>query len=791
MVREISQALMQKNKQSGGCGIPMPNLLPCYKYLKISLLLIVITIFSSSNAFSQQDIGPKKDLFVIDQILINGVKKIEKEAILEKINSRPTMMLDNYLLKRDIQKIYDLKFFDSVEAHHEVVGGKNILIFKVKERPIITKISFEGNDEISDDDLKGQVKTKEFSISDINSIKADILAIQKHYEEKGFYLASVNYELKKSTDENVDLIFNIQEFDKVRVKKIIFIGTKAFQDAELKDIMETREEGLFSFMSNSGNFKEINFNTDIERIKYFYKSKGYLQVNVGTPEITVSEDKKWVFITVKVVEGPSFSINNVTFQGEKLFTEQELREKIESKEGLTYSEDTLRKDIQKLTEMYQDEGYAFANVLRTLQIVPGENKVDVEFSFEKGKIAYFGKIKIIGNTKTRDKVVRRELKIREGVKFSGTDLRNSKENVNRLGFFEPNSVVFNTVTRTNRDDILDVEISLKERNTGQISLGAGYSTASGEFFQASIAQNNFRGLGQNLSFSVSHAKTNQTFNLSFTEPYLFDTQWTAGGDAFLTDNQQSDSFRYKKKGFDARIGYPIFEFTRLFLTYKLENINITNLNDPTVDTATENGNASSIQTTLIYDKRDNKFEPKNGHYLSLSSEYAGIGGDKKWFKNELDTRYFKNLIGDLVFRSRIYGGKIDHVNDYPIPRTERFTLGGPKNLRGYNYEDIGPRGKVVDSLGRTRYFNTGGSFAAFTTLELEHPLAREAGLKWVLFFDAGDAGQYSDFKLHKDYGFGFRWFSPIGVLRFEFGYPIDPSPENEGSKFHFDIGQLF
>lgn len=764
------------------------------------LKITVLNLFLSALVFTgslqaQEDLGPRNNLFKIHKVLIQGVKKVEKEAILEKISSKEGMVLDNYVLRKDIQKIYSLKYFEAVEAHQKIEKGKNYLIFKVKEKPIITTITLEGNNDIDDDDLVAQIKTKEFSILDINTIKVDVGALQKHYEEKGYYLASIDYEVKKISKENVELIFKIQEFDKVKVKKVIFLGNKAFSDNELKDIMETREEGLFSFMSNSGNFKEFNFNTDIERMKYFYKTKGYLQINIGTPEITVSEDKKWVFITIKVMEGPQFSINNINYQGEVLFPETEINEKISLKNGDIYSEERLRKDIQLLTEMYQDEGYAFANVLRTLRVVPGENKVDVEFSFEKGKIAYFGSIKIVGNTKTRDKVVRRELKIREGVKFSGTDLRRSKENVNRLGFFEPKSIVFNTITRKGRDDVLDVEISLKERNTGQISLGAGYSTATGEFFQGSIAQNNFRGLGQNLAFSISHSKTNQTFNLSFTEPYFLDTKWTAGGDAFLTDNKQSSSFRYKKKGFDVRVGYPIFEFTRLFLTYKWETIKMENVTDPTVDVDTENGVASSIKAAMIHDQRDNKFEPTKGHYIRFSSEYAGLGGDKKWFKNELDGRYFKRLWGDLTFRSRVFGGKIDRVGDKRVPRTEKFTLGGPKNLRGYNFEAIGPEANVLDTTGRLRTFNKGGRFAAFSTIELVHPLAREAGLKWVLFFDAGDAWDDSlgvdAFKLNMDYGFGFRWFSPIGVLRFEFGYPIDPSPEDAGSKFHFDIGQLF
>lgn len=759
-----------------------------FRFVQFLLVFFISLILSDANAI--EDLGPRKNLFKVDDIRVDGLKKVEKEAVLERINVKRGMVLDNYLLRKDIERIYSLKYFDYIEAHQETEGNKNVLRFKVQEKPIVSQIVFEGNDEISEDDLKGQIKTKGFAILDINTIKLDVAALAKHYEDKGFFLAKIDYEIVKKDNENVELVFRISEYDKVRVKKVTFLGNVAFSDEQLKDIMETREEGLFSFMSNSGNYKEFSFQTDIERLKYFYKTKGHLQVNVGTPEITVSEDKKWVFITIKVVEGPQFTVNRITFQGEMLFPSAELIEKIGLKEEQTYSEDQLRKDIQLLTEMYQDEGYAFANVLRTLEVVPGENKVDVEFSFEKGKKAKFGKIIVKGNTKTRDKVVRRELKIKEGEQFSGTALRESKENVNRLGFFEPNSIIFNTVSPPGKDDVLDVEIQVKERNTGQITLGAGYSTATGGFLNASIAQNNFRGLGQNLSFSLTLADTNKTYNLGFTEPYLWDTKWTAGGDIFSTSNEASDSFSYKKEGFDIRVGHPIAEYTRIFVVYKYEDTNIKAVNDPTIDEEVENGLASSVQTSLVYDIRDNKFEPTKGVYASYAIEYAGVGGEKKWLKNEADLRWFKSVYGDLVFRSRVYGSKLEVVDDVAIPRSERFFLGGARNLRGFPYDAVGPKRRVTVD-GRERVFNERSLFAAYTTAELEHPLAREAGLKWVVFFDAGDAGSYDHVKLHKDYGFGLRWFSPIGILRFEWGFPLGEEGKDYGSQFHFDIGQLF
>lgn len=762
-------------------------------------LTLIITFILSFSLFSAElSIGNLQEYFVVDEIIVEGVKKVEPEAILEKIEIKKGMKLTNFGARSDIQRIFSMKYFDSVEFHQETKDKKNTLVIKVKEKPIIAKITFEGNDEINSDDLKDQVKTKEYNILDVNTIKSDLILLQNYYEEKGFYLVTTDYELVKSkTGDGLDLVFKIQEFDKVTVKKITFLGNNEVPDEELKKFMQTQEETLFSGMSGSGNFKEFNFQTDVERLKYIYKTKGYLQVNIGNPVITVSEDKKWLFITIKVTEGPKFDVNNIYFNGELLFTDSELREDLDLKPGDVYNEEKLRLDIQKLTEMYQDKGYAFANVLRTLQIVPGENKVDIVYSFEKGNIAYFGKIIIKGNSKTRDKVIRRELLVHEGMMYSGSLLRKSKENVNRLGFFEQNSVIFNTVSPKGKDDVLNLEISIKERQTGQISLGAGYSTATKAFFQGSIAQNNFRGLGQNLNFNLSLSQSQNTYNLGFTEPYLFDTKWTAGADLYRIQSGLISSFNSEKYGADLRVGYPIFEYTRVFLTLRHEYTKIDNVRNPTVDKDIENGVAATLRTSLRYDRRNNVFEPTDGYYGNIGVEYAGLYGDQKWMKGEAEGRFYKPIYEDLVFRSRISYEQLMKTSTRDLPRSEKFQMGGARNMRGYGLEDIGPIRALADREdGKIRDFNIGGLSSLLATFEFEHPMIKEAGLKWVLFYDAGNVflDSFKDdndqFSLRQDYGFGFRWFSPIGVLRFEFGYPLDDK-STSGQQFHFDIGQLF
>lgn len=766
--------------------------------MKIFNLIFFSFLLLWSNTLFAQGIGPKKNLFKVKKIKIDGVRKIEPEAILEKLSTTPGSILNNYVLRSDVKKVYNMKYFEDVEAYQE---SGDILVFKVKEKKVVRKIVFEGNDEIDEDDIREKLTLKEFNIIDVAKVKDDVTAIQKLYEEKGFYLAQVDYEIRNETNDSVDVYFKIREFDEVKVKKIQFIGNEAIEDSELKNFMITQEKSTFSAISEAGSFKDFNFQADIERLSYYYRTKGYLQINIGNPVITVSEDRKWIFITLNVTEGPQYKVREINFTGDLLFSEPKFIETTSLKTGDIYSEEKLRADIQNLTELYQDLGYAFVNVLRNLKPVGDKEnpEVDIDFSFEKGKVAYFGNIEVRGNTKTRDKVVRRELRVHEGMKFSGSKLRISKENVSRLGFFEPGSIIFNTVARKNKDDVIDLIINVKERQTGQISIGAGYSTDTRGFLQASIRQNNFRGLGQDLNFSLALSQINQNYTLGLTEPYFLDTRWTVGGLVYKSRNSNITSFDFEKQGAELRVGHPVSEYVRAFITYSIEETDIQNVGNPTIVAEVENGIASGVEFSLIYDKRDNAFEPTRGAYGLVATELVGLGFDQRWLKTRLDGRFYFPLYKDLIFRSRVRVQQLFETSESrSIPRTEKFSMGGARNMRGYGIEDIGPQENLVDNRdNKVRQFNIGGLHSVLGTIELEHPLVKEAGLKWALFYDVGNVyrnyfGKDDDQdSFRQNFGFGIRWFSPIGVLRFEFGYPVDRKEGEAANQFFFDIGQIF
>ena len=728
---------------------------------------------------------------------------MEPDAVLAKMKTKPGDLLSELGIRSDIQALFAMGYFEEIEVKGDPQEGNRVLLtVEVKERPVISKIDFEGNEQLTDADLLEVIKLREWAILDLNKVKEDVGRLQKHYEEKGFYLAKVSFELKKDPKkpDEEELVFKINDYEKVQIKKIQFLNNRKFSDSKLKDIFqETKEGGFFSFVTGSGSFKETAFKQDLQRLTLWYLENGYIKFKYDNPVVTVSNDKRWLYISIYVDEGEPYSMGTLDFGGELLFTKEELKQDLQLIEGERFSISKRNADIQRLTEKYQDLGYAFANVIPKMAFHDDAKTFDMQYDFEKGGLVHFGEINILGNSKTYDKVIRRELKITEGALFSGSKLRESRENVERLGFFAPGEVVFNTVTPKGQQDVLNVEITIKERSTGTITLGAGYGSANGLFFTTQLSEINLFGRGQavNLTLQFTTASTDalsRKLVLGFTEPYTFDTKWSSGFDLFLDANRIPGLYVTTKMGTNLRIGHPIWDYTNLYFTYRLEDLAISEpVNGvPQALIDLDKGSLSSVIANVVRDKRNNRFETTDGNYQSLSLEFAGLGFQKNYVKTMANNRYYKKLFGDLVFRHSAEVGQIWQTTSTALPRSEKFTLGGPFDLRGYPAFTVSP--KMISGGSE---FAVGGSFKMTALFELEYPLIKDAGIKLVTFFDMGNSWEgipNSPPKL--DVGFGIRWFSPIGPLRFEFGYPLFPGRANTSSgleepQFVFFIGPPF
>jgi outer membrane protein insertion porin family len=734
------------------------------------------------------------DGFEIGAVEIKGNKRIEQEALLAKISSTKGKLLDREAIRSDIDALFKMGFFDNIVVTGEALGGHATkLIFTVKERPAIAKLEIEGNERIATKDLEDVIKVKEWSILDVNKVREDMALIQKHYEDKGFYLAKVNFDVKRLKDDEVKLTYKVNDFEKVQIKKITFLNNRRFSNEQLKSVFqETREGGFFSFMSGSGNFKDSAFKIDLQRLTYWYLDHGYIKFRYENPVVTVSDDKKYLYISIYVEEGEPYTMGKTDFGGELLFSKDELSSGLQLKEGDTFAITARNADIQKLTEKYQDLGYAFVNVIPKMDVHEDTRTVDIEYRFEKGNLVHFNEFIITGNTKTHDKVIRRELRVYEGELYHGTRLRISKERVERLGYFAPGEVIFNTVTVKGRDDLVNLEIQVKERSTGTVTLGAGYGSIQKFFLMTQVSEINLVGRGQTVSFQAQYAadRRSKSLNLGFTEPYTLDTRWSSGFDFFASYLPIPNKYLTRKLGFDIRLGYPLNDEIDFYLTYKNEGMTITERVDPTVDTSLDD--LSSTVYSVVRDRRNNRFETTAGSYQSASVETAGLGGDKQFLKWSVNNRFYTRLVGDLVFRNSTEYGQMAMVGNKGVPPSEKFYLGGPNNMKGYDTFMLGPTRvnskNVLEPLG--------GMVQMFSLFELEYPLIREAGLKWVVFYDAGNAfGKFpgrkdENFTIRTDAGFGLRWFSPIGPLRFEWGFPLNARGKSD-AVFNFFIGPPF
>ncbi len=793
------------------------NLLLTVLFCSLSFAATPVLVQNKPPKYPQANLPSKSPRF-IKAINITGQKKIEKEAILAKLVSQVGESFSEKQVTKDIQALFKMGFFVQIEVSQETENNEINLEYHVIEKPTVSEIVFEGNTELKSDELETQSGLKNFEILNNTKIKEAVVKLEKFYEEKGFYLVKIEpviEDVKK--DETVRVKFLITENDKVKVRKITFLGNAKLKDSYLKSRLLTQEAGYFTGMSGSGAFKQEAFERDIQVLKYLYWNLGYVQVKIDRPLVTVTPDKKSIYITYHIEEGDQYFVGEIDFSGDLLFPKSELLDVTKIKDNEIFAVDVMQKDIAELQAKYGDLGYAFANVIPRYAFHEKEKKVDLVFEFEKGNKVYFGQINVVGNTKTRDKVVRRELKITEGELYNETRKRKSQENIQRLGFFD--EVNFKTNTPPDKPDQLNIDIVIKERNTGQLQLTAGYGNVQGLSLGGSIQQNNFRGLGQTLGARIDATKNRQDYSLSLTEPYLNDSLWSAGFDLFYIENKERINYDNRKVGAALRFGHPIWgDHLRAFIRYKIDKTELfDNVNtDPFIfPLQTARGVTSSATATLEYDTRNDRFSPSKGIFADVSYEYAGLGGDLKYQEFSTHLRHFYNLFWDVVLRNNLTYLNLQALGSNDVPFTERYQLGGAYTLRGYGSGTVGTRlfsQFRADSINANPTTNPfcqagaseeqkrqcanvifGGTKEVLFQSEVQFPLIKEAGLSGVFFYDIGQAeDEVVQSKFLSDFGIGFRWLSPLGLLRFEWGWPLDRDDVNRDAvNFEFSIGPPF
>ncbi len=743
------------------------------KRLLLTFCLLMIAVVAGAQGFKVSDIQ------------IEGNARIETSTILVATPIKPGDHVTLEDVDAALRNIFALGRFEDISAELTEVQGAKIITFVVTEMPLVREVLFEGNDELTAEKLRPLVSIKIPEIFNHTKVKKSVFAIENAYAEDGYHAAVIKPDVDIDEKNEAILTFKITEGEQVLIDEIRFVGNTAIDEDELEDSIETQERWWLSWLTDRGVYQEEVMEIDVERIKAAYKNKGYMDVKVKQPEVTLIEENKYLDVLIEIDEGPQYRVGTVEFKGDLLRSADVLSSLVSLKTGDVFNRSELHRSIERLTDLYADEGYAHVNVAPLSSKNRKELSVDLKLDIEQGGKVYIERIQVRGNTQTRDKVIRREVPIVEGDQYSASKIKTGNRRVRNLGFFEEVNV---TTAPGSAKDQAVLNIDVKEQPTGTFSIGVGYSSVDNLLAQGSLTQDNFLGYGLKLKLSGALSGASNTFSLGVTDPYFLDTDWTLGLEVYKVEREYTD-YDENKTGGALRAGHPIFESTKGYLTYRYEEKEILNV-DPSVtssDILDEVGESthSSITGEIVRNTTDYRLDPRTGGITQFSLQYAGIGGTENYTKAILSHRHFFPLFWGTVFTIHGKAGYVTSNDDESVPLGDKFYLGGIRTMRGFETREVGPRdGDEFIGGEKMGYFN----------FEYLFPISKSLGLKGLFFYDTGNAWlDDEDYfsTMRESVGAGIRWNSPLGPLRFEWGYNLSPREDEKQSVFEFSIGTAF
>jgi outer membrane protein insertion porin family len=749
----------------------------------------------------------------ITELMIKGNLRIESAVIFNAVKLRAGDILTMEGVDADIRAIYKLGYFQDVRAEREQSGSGVVLTYVVAEKPLVKDVMIQGNKEITGPKIREAFDLKPKAIFSAADLANGVRKVKKLYADQGYYLAVITPSTEELSTGDIRITLKIAEGEKLYIKKIRFEGNRAFSDRKLKGVMETGEKWFLSWLTDAGIYKQEVLKNDVALIADLYFNNGYVNVKVGDPKVELTADRSGLLVTIGITEGEQFRVGAIDFKGDLVEGKEVLTGAIKLKSGEIFSRATVRNDIFALTDLYADKGYAFTNVTPLTTLDTEKKTVSITFDIEKGEKVSIDRINISGNTKTRDKVVRREMKLAEGDLYSSTAIKRSKQNLMNTGFFEQANIALAKGRAANKQDI---NVEVKEKPTGTFSVGAGYSSVDGIVGQGSVQQANFLGLGIKANLAASLGGKSQTYNVGITDPYFLDSRWTVGGDLYRTQRDFTD-FTRRVTGGDVKAGYPLSDTMNTLWIYRYEDKKISaisaalqkQIDEHLVAQPETTSITSSIAATLTRNTTDYRLDPSRGMVNNLSLEFAGLGGTNRYLRYLGNTTVFFPFTWSTVISLHGELGYIQGLGK-DVPIDDKFYLGGINTIRGYSSRTVSPYRrstvrvysqrpgfppisdyKDVDSIAFI-----GGDAEAVFNAEFVFPILKDAGLKGVLFFDAGNSYEkvgdmFSGFLA--SYGLGFRWMSPMGPLRLEYGIPINPRTgvDKTTGKLEFSIGGFF
>ena len=727
----------------------------------------------------------------ITEVVVEGTQRIDPATVRSYLLLRPGDQVDADKLDRSMKALFATGLFSDVSIDRQ--GSR--LVAKVVENPIVNRIQFEGNRKLADDVLLQEIQLKPRQVYTRTKVQNDVKRLIDIYRRAGRFAATVEPKVIELPQNRVDIAFEVVEGDVTSVRKIAFVGNQRFSEARLRDVLNTKESRWYRFLSTADTYDPDRISFDRELLRKFYLAQGYADFRVVSAVAELTPDRESFFVTFTVDEGERYRFGKVDIQSTLRDLKPELvRGSLLTEEGAWYDADQVDQSVQRMTDRIGALGFAFVDIRPRISRDRERKTIAVAYEVQEGPRVYIDRINISGNTRTLDKVVRREMRLAEGDAFNSAKMRRSRQRLRYLGFFDKADV---TNVPGESPDRTVVNVDVQERSTGEISFGFGFSSSDGPLADIRLRERNLLGRGQDLMIGGMVSGKRQEIDFSFEEPYLFDTNVAAGLDLFKVNRnfQREASYDVDSYGGTVRARYEMSENLRHTVRVFARSETIQNVSSNASRFIREQ--VGTYRTygpghDLLYDRRDDRFDPTDGYFIRLSQDLAGFGGDSNWLRNRLSAGAYYPFAEDFIGSLTSESGFIYDM-DEPVRINQRFFVGGD-NFRGFRSAGIGPRDTSTgDSLGGKRY--------VVGTASLSFPVGipREVGMRTFAFSDFGslwdtDAKGPSvvdENSIRASVGLGLSWRSPLGPIRLSVATPVVKESYDRDEIFRFSFGSRF
>lgn len=729
---------------------------------------------------------------VIDEIRVVGTQRIDPATVNSYMQIKPGDRYSAARVDDSLKTLFNTGLFADVTLRRE----GNSLIVQVVENPIINRIAFEGNRRLDDETLQAEVSLRPRVVYTRTKVQSDVRRLLDVYRRSGRFAATVDPKVIQLPENRVDLVFEIEEGGSTGIRSINFIGNVEFSDGSLRDVIQTTESNFYNFLASNDTYDPDRLSFDRELLRRFYLSEGFADFRVVSAIAELTEDREDFIVTFTLDEGPLYTFGELDVSSQLRGVEAEdLVGLIDAEPGDIYDATEVENTVQAITDALGERGFAFVDVRPRVDRDRDELKINVTYEVREGPRVFVERIDIGGNVRTLDEVIRREFTIAEGDAFNTAKLRRTRQRLQDLGFFARVDVNNNPGSAPDRTVI---SVDVQEQSTGELSIGAGFSSTAGLLSDLTIRERNLLGRGQDLRLSTTLATRQQQIDLSFTEPYFLDRELAAGVDAFYrtTDFGDRSSFQEDEAGFGLRAGYQLTPRLRHTARYTFSRDRIDDLAadaSPAIRAQEGTFSTSSIGNEFFYDARNSRFTPTDGYFLRYDVDLAGLGGTERFLRNEVSAGIFESLFGTSIVGS--LDGSAGLINDLDddIRISERFFLGGAK-LRGFELGGLGPRDvSTDDSLGGTQFYRA--------SAEMQFPLGlpEEFDIKGAVFSDVGSVWGNDDpfpniedsSSLRASVGIGLGWVSPAGPIRIDLTRAVLKEDFDKTEFFSFSFGTRF